>query len=180
MALISEFLSPPYVWFIILILAIAIAAIGFAFYIITKIRKLPEGTERMKQIADYIKQGANAYLKRQYKTIIIIGAIIAVGLGIGIDFAMRWRIGEFSIVFVSFIVGVGCSLLSGYIAMYSATQANVRTANKVKEEGMLGGLKVAFDGGLILGLVIVGLSLLSVVIMLFVSLHSCRIHPLDI
>jgi len=153
--------------FIILILVVAIASVAFAFYIIMKIKKLPEGTPKMSEIASYIRQGANAYLKRQYKTIIIIGAIIAVCLLLGIDLT-RWLSAQFSIVCISFVVGIGCSLLAGYIAMYTSTIANVRSANKVKDEGMIGGLKVAFDGGLILGLLIVSLSLISVVVMLFV------------
>jgi K(+)-stimulated pyrophosphate-energized sodium pump len=165
MSVISDLLSGAALPYIILILAVSIVSIAFAFYIIMKIKKLPEGTPKMAEIASFIRQGANAYLKRQYKTIIIIGAIIAVCLALGLDLP-KWP--QFSIVFVAFLVGIGCSLLSGYIAMYASTMANVRAANKVKDGGMIGGLKVAFDGGLILGLLIVSLSLLSVVIMLFV------------
>ncbi len=167
MAVISELVSGAALPFIIIILVVSIASIAFAVFIILKIKKLPEGTPKMSEIASYIREGANAYLKRQYKTILIIGAIIAVCLAFGIDYS-RWIAGQFSIVFVAFLVGIGCSLLSGYIAMYTSTMANVRSANGVKEGGMIGGLKVAFDGGLILGLLIVSLSLLAVVIMLFV------------
>ncbi|MHA1650485.1 MAG: sodium-translocating pyrophosphatase [Candidatus Helarchaeota archaeon] len=168
MAVIDEILNIANIPFIIIIFIIAIGSIGFAIYLSLKIRDMPEGTQKMKDIAEYIRQGARTYLRRQYKTIIIIGLIITVCLAIGIDWSMHWRIGEFSIVFVAFLTGMGCSLLSGYIAMYTATQANVRTANKVREEGMSKALQVAFDGGLVMGLAVVGLSLLSVMIMLFV------------
>jgi K(+)-stimulated pyrophosphate-energized sodium pump len=167
MSALDQILIGETIPFIILILVVAIGSIAFAFYIIMKIKKLAEGTPKMSEIASYIREGANAYLKRQYKTIIIIGAIIAVCLALGLDYS-KWASGQFSIVFVAFLVGIGCSLLSGYIAMYTSTMANVRAANRVKEGGMIGGLKVAFDGGLILGLLIVSLSLLAVVIMLFV------------
>ena len=154
--------------FIIIVLVIAIVSIAIALYLTLKIKRLSEGTPKMKEIAKYIREGAKAYLKRQYKTIIIIGIIITVALAIGIDYAIGWRAGNFSIVSIAFVVGMVCSLLSGYIAMYTATNANVRTANKIREEGMVGGLKVAFDGGLVMGLAVVGLSLLSVLIMVFV------------
>jgi len=121
----------------------------------------------MLEISRYIRQGANAYLRRQYRTIVIIGVIIAAVLALVIDLP-NWIGGHFSIVFIAYLVGIACSLFSGYIAMYTSTMANVRSANKVMEEGMIGGLKVAFDGGLILGLLIVSLSLLAVVIMLLV------------
>ena len=165
-SVISELLSGEALPFIIVILAVSIGSIVIAFLIIRSIKKIPEGTPKMIEIAGYIREGANAYLRRQYKTILIIGAIIAVCLALGIDYS-KWSSGQFSIVFVAFLVGIGCSLLSGYVAMYTSTIANVRSANRVRESGMIGGLKVAFDGGLILGLLIVSLSLLSVVIMLF-------------
>jgi len=128
---------------------------------------MAEGTEKMKEIAEAIRVGAKAYLNRQYKTILIIGAILAVVLMLVIDLP-RWLTGDLSVIFVSFIIGMLCSLVSGYIAMYTATLSNVRTANKVREEGLESGLRVAFDGGLVMGLCVVGLSLLSVLIMFLV------------
>jgi len=91
MALISEFLSGIYLPFMVVVLLVGIVSIGVALYLTFKIKALPEGTPEMKQISTYIKEGAKAYLKRQYKTIIIIGAIITVGLALGIDYATHWR-----------------------------------------------------------------------------------------
>jgi K(+)-stimulated pyrophosphate-energized sodium pump len=168
MAVIDDILSAANLPFIIIVLAIAIGSIIIALYLTKKIKDMSEGTPKMKEIADYIRQGAKAYLKRQYKTIIIIGAIVMVALLLGIDYAIGWRNGHFSIVSIAFVVGMGCSLLSGYISMFTATNANVRSANKIREDGTVGGLKVAFDGGLVMGLAVVGLSLLAVMIMIFV------------
>ncbi len=167
MSIINELLTPQTLPFIIVVLVVAIVSIVIALYLTLKIKTLSEGTPKMKEVAQYIRDGAKAYLKRQYKTIVIIGLIIAVALAIGIDFIMSPSLGIFSIVSIAFLVGMGCSLLSGYISMYTATNANVRTANKIREEGMVGGLKVAFNGGLVMGLAVVGLSLLSVIIMMF-------------
>ncbi|NVM29262.1 MAG: sodium-translocating pyrophosphatase [Candidatus Helarchaeota archaeon] len=167
MAILNELLTPATLPFIIVVLVVAIVSIAIALFLTLKIKALSEGTPKMKEIAQYIREGAKAYLKRQYKTIIIIGLIIAVALAIGIDLLMSPSAGIFSIVSIAFLAGMGCSLLSGYIAMYTATNANVRTAQKVREEGMVGGLKVAFNGGLVMGLAVVGLSLLAVIIIMF-------------
>jgi K(+)-stimulated pyrophosphate-energized sodium pump len=165
MAFINNLLKPEYIPFIIIILVAATASIVYALYLAFKVRSLPEGTPKMQQIAQYIREGSQAYLHRQFKTIIIIGAIIAVGLAFGIDYWVHWRVGEFSMVFGAFIIGISCSLIAGYIAMYTATNANVRCSNKIKEEGMSAALKVALNGGLVMGLAVVGLSLLSVALM---------------
>ncbi|NVM53593.1 MAG: sodium-translocating pyrophosphatase [Candidatus Helarchaeota archaeon] len=168
MTLLTDLLTVQYLPFILIILIIAIASIGIALYITKKIKDMPEGTPKMKEIAQYIREGSQAYLKRQFKTILIIGSIITVALALGIDYAIHWRIGEFSMVFGAFLIGMGCSLIAGYIAMYTATNANVRTTNRIKEEGMSKALKVAFNGGMVMGLAVVGLSLLAVTIMVLV------------
>lgn len=165
MTLLTDLLSAQYLPFILIILIVALASIGFALYLFFKIRALPEGTPRMQEIAKYIREGAQAYLHRQFKTIIIIGAIIAIALIVGIDL-MNWLASKFSMVFGAFIIGTACSLIAGYIAMHTATNANVRVTNKVKEEGVSGALKIAFNGGLVMGLAVVGLCLLSVIIMI--------------
>ncbi|MFX1295280.1 MAG: sodium-translocating pyrophosphatase [Promethearchaeota archaeon] len=168
MVLINNFLKIEYTAFIIIILVIAIGSIAFALYLTIKVSRLPEGTPKMKEIAAYIREGAKAYLKRQFKTILIIGIIITVVLAIGIDYVIHWRVGNFSMVFGSFLIGMGCSLIAGYIAMYTATNANVRTTNKIKEEGISKALKLAFNGGMVMGLAVVGLSLLAVTIMFLI------------
>ncbi|MHA1650486.1 MAG: sodium/proton-translocating pyrophosphatase, partial [Candidatus Helarchaeota archaeon] len=155
MSLFTDLLTLQYLPFILLTLIISLFSIGFALYLIFKIKKLPEGTKRMQEIANYIREGSRAYLYRQFKTIIIIGAIITVALAIGLDYNLYWRFGQFSMIFGAFIIGTACSLFVGYIAMDTATYANVRVTNKVKEEGLSSALKVAFNGGMVMGLMVV-------------------------
>ncbi len=168
MSLFTDLLTLQYLPFILLTLIISLFSIGFALYLVVKIKKLPEGTKRMQEIANYIREGSRAYLYRQFKTIIIIGAIITVALAIGLDYNLYWRFGQFSMIFGSFIIGTACSLFVGYIAMDTATYANVRVTNKVKEEGLSSALKVAFNGGMVMGLMVVGLSLLSITLLILV------------
>ncbi|MHA1276147.1 MAG: sodium-translocating pyrophosphatase [Candidatus Helarchaeota archaeon] len=168
MPLINELLTLQYLPFILLILSVGIFSIGFAIFLFFRIKNLPEGTPEMQEIASHIREGAQAYLHRQFKTIILIGAIIATALAIGIDYIIYWRAGQFSIVFIAFIGGTACSLIAGYIAMQTATNANVRVTNLVKKEGISGALRVAFNGGLVMGLAVVGLSLLSVIVLILI------------
>ncbi|MFX1298733.1 MAG: sodium/proton-translocating pyrophosphatase, partial [Promethearchaeota archaeon] len=121
MTVLNEILTIEAIPFIVIIVVVAVVSIAIALVLTYKIKALSEGTPKMKEIAQYIREGAKAYLKRQYKTIIIIGLIITVVLAIGIDWTLGWRLGNFSIVSIAFLVGMGCSLLSGYIAMYTAT-----------------------------------------------------------
>lgn len=169
--------TPIYILFIIITLGVGLGSILYAIILIRKIKKMAEGTDKMKEIAKAIRVGAKAYLKRQYKTIAIIGAVLAIILLLVIDL-IQWLQGQLSIIFISFIVGMICSMVSGYIAMYTATLSNVRTANKVREEGIESGLTVAFNGGMVMGLCVVGLSLLSVLLMyIILSLVTPVIPP---
>ena len=112
--------------------------------------KEDEGTERMKEIASFIQEGANAFMKREFTTIsyfIIIIAIFLYFLGIDIS--------------IGFILGAVISLIAAYIGMSIAVRANVRTSNAARESGEKA-LKIAFLGGSVTGLTIVGLSLIGV------------------
>ena len=153
-----------YVLFIIITVSIATASLLFAYLIIRKIKGMSEGTEKMKEIAKAIRDGANTYLKRQYRTILIIGVILTVVLFFAIDLG-NWLRSFPTFIFLAFFIGMICSLASGWISMYTATLSNVRTTNQVKENGLKEGLDVAFNGGMVMGLCVVGLSLLAVIIM---------------
>src|SRR5665647_205044 len=107
------------------------------------------GTPEMRAIGDAIREGAMAYLARQYKTI----AIISVILGVVIIFGINWQTG------VAFLMGAFFSALSGYIGMYVSVNANIRTASAARRT--LGeALQVSFRGGAVSGLAVVSLSLL--------------------
>jgi K(+)-stimulated pyrophosphate-energized sodium pump len=130
-----------------------VLALIFAYYlVVTKINTVSPGTERMQEIAGYISEGAMAFLKRQYKImvsfVVILGTIIAVGIN--------------PMTAVCFVVGCTFSALAGFFGMKVATKANVRTANAAKENGMNKALSVAFSGGAVMGMCVVGLGLIGV------------------
>ena len=140
--------------------ALAVVALLFAFYKIAFVSKQDAGTERMKEIAAAINDGAKAFLFAEYKilAIFIVVLFIAIGLGLG-----SW------ITALCFLFGALFSILAGYIGMNVATKANVRTANAARESGMNKALSIAFSGGSVMGMCVVGLGLLgaSVLFLIF-------------
>ena len=135
------------------VLAVVAAVIGLvvAFCLAAWIRKTEEGTDRMKEIAGYIREGAMAFLKREYKTMVIVIVVLFLLIGIGID----W------ITAILYVFGALLSVLAGYFGMQVATLGNVRTANAAMESGMNKALKIAFRSGAVMGLCVSGLGLLG-------------------
>ncbi len=129
----------------------SIIAIVFAASLFYYVLKYPEGTEEMKRISSAIREGAKAYLKRQYSVLIVFIAIMSIVLGLALSILDA----------VAFIFGGILSILSGYIGMTAATKANVRTTEAVKK-GLDEGLRVAFVGGCVMGCITVGLGLLGI------------------
>ena len=129
-----------------------IIALLFAFFLASKVSRQEEGNERMKEIALAIREGANAFLNAEYKILVvfIIVLFILIGLGIG-----NW------VTAVCFVVGAVFSTLAGNFGMKVATKANVRTANAAMKGGMNRALSVAFSGGAVMGMSVVGLGLLG-------------------
>lgn len=130
---------------------VGVIALLYAFYKASSISKVAVGNDRMKEISSYIQEGAMAFLSREYKTLIIFAVVLFAILCLGIN----WQTG------VCFAVGAIFSASAGYFGMKVATQANVRTANAAKESGMNKALEVAFSGGSVMGMVVVGLGLLG-------------------
>lgn len=140
--------------------ALAVVALLFAFYKIAFVSKQDAGTERMKEISAAINDGAKAFLFAEYKilAIFVVVLFIAIGLGLG-----SW------ITALCFLFGALFSILAGYIGMNVATKANVRTANAARTSGMNKALSIAFSGGSVMGMCVVGLGLLgaSVLFLIF-------------
>ena len=138
----------------ILIIApiIGIIAILFGLYKASYVGKQDAGNERMKEISGYIHEGAMAFLQREYKALVVFVVVLAIVL----FFAINWQTA------VCFIVGAIFSVLAGYIGMNTATKANVRTAQAAHTHGMSKALDIAFSGGAVMGLVVVGLGIVGI------------------
>lgn len=131
---------------------LGIVALLFAFVLASKVGREEEGTDRMHEISSAIRDGANAFLKAEYKILVVFAAVLFVLIGFGVD----WKTA------VCFVIGAAFSTLAGYFGMNVATKANVRTANAARVGGMNRALSIAFSGGAVMGMSVVGLGLLGV------------------
>ena len=135
----------------------AILALGFAWYFFRQMMKESEGSATMKEIALFVRKGAMAYLKQQYKVVTIVFVILAVFFAIlayGFGVQNTW-------VPFAFLTGGFFSGLAGFVGMKTATYASARTANAAMRS-LNSGLKVAFRSGAVMGLTVVGLGLLDI------------------
>ena len=138
----------------------AVIALIFAAYLARKVGRQSAGSERMKEIAAAIAEGARAFLTAEYKILIIFVAVLFVLIGIGIG---NW------VTAICFVVGALFSTVAGYCGMTVATKANVRTANAAKESGMNKALSIAFSGGAVMGMCVAGLGALGVSLVYIVT-----------
>jgi len=140
-------------------LALGLLAVVTAVILALKVRAMDAGTAAMREIASAVEEGAKAYLSRQIKTISFIAVIIFLLILISKGIILGWDAG--SATAGGFVIGAVCSLLAGFIGMRVAVIANVRTA-QAATHGAQPALRVAFNGGAVTGLLVVGLALLSV------------------
>ncbi len=139
----------------IIVMFAVVLGLGYAALNFYLTKKLKEGNERMQHIAAKIREGANAFIFYEYKIVAIIGAIVALVLGLFI----AWEAG------VAFVIGAVMSATAGFIGMKIATYANVRVTNAANETRSTGKtLKVAFRGGSVMGLCVAGFALLGAIV----------------
>ena len=137
----------------------SVCALGMAWYFFKTMMKADEGTPRMREIAEYVRKGAMAYLKQQYKVVLIVFIVLAIIFAImayGFNAQNPW-------VPFAFLTGGFFSGLAGFFGMKTATYASGRTAEAARQ-GLDKGLKIAFRSGSVMGLVVVGLGLLDIAV----------------
>ncbi len=145
----------PLIFWIVPAAAVIALAVAWAFY--RSMKREDEGTPRMREIAEHVRKGAMAYLRQQYKVVLIVFIILALFfayLAYGVGVQNPW-------VPFAFLTGGFFSGLAGYFGMKTATYASARTANAARQS-LDRGLKVAFRSGAVMGLVVVGLGLLDI------------------
>lgn len=145
---------PPIFWFVP---AASVAALLFAYGFYSRMKRENEGTERMREIAGYVRKGAMAYLRQQYKVVSIVFVVLALffaWLAYGVGVQNPW-------VPFAFLTGGFFSGLAGFFGMKTATYASARTAQAARQS-LDRGLRVAFRSGAVMGLVVVGLGLLDI------------------
>ena len=155
-----------YLW---VILGISLVALVFAYYLVREVLAAPEGTQKMREIAAAIQEGAKAYLSRQFRTVGIFLAILTIGLFFVLPAPANAVHSELSIKIgrsLAFILGAGFSAVTGYAGMWLAVRANVRTANAARESGLRRALRIAFRAGGVAGMFTVGLGLLGATVIL--------------
>ena len=151
-----------------LILACSVIGLLFAVFLIRDVLRRDVGTERMREISDAIKQGAEAFLRRQYGTIILLALALAALIYILYAFVRTPTehdpTGPLALAFwttVSFIFGAACSVAAGYMGMWTSIRSNIRTASEATK-GINGALQTALRGGAVSGFFVVAMSLLGV------------------
>jgi len=144
---------------------IGVIVLAYAYFVYRGLKSLPEGNDKMREIAAAIQEGAMVFLKKEYQIILIFVAIIFILLGISINFATAF----------AYLGGAACSILAGFFGMKAATHANVRTAHAAATEGQGKALQVAFKGGNVMGLSVAGLGLLGLAVAFFIGITNADI-----
>jgi K(+)-stimulated pyrophosphate-energized sodium pump len=154
------------------ILGVSLLALAFAYYLVREVLAAPEGTQRMREIALAIQEGAKAYLSRQFRTLGIFLALLTVVLFFVLPVPDNAAHSDLAIRFgrsIAFILGAAFSAITGYSGMWLAVRGNVRVANAAREAGLRRALRIAFRTGGVAGMFTVGLGLFgaTAIILLF-------------
>lgn len=141
-------------------IAMGIVGLVFAYILSSFVGKAESGSERMKEISTAIHEGAKAFLFAEYRVLVIFVVVLFVAIGFGLG---NW------ITAFCFVCGSAASVLAGYCGMNVATKANVRTARAAEKGGMVSALAIAFRGGAVMGMCVVGLGLLGCTLVYYLT-----------
>jgi len=156
-------------WVIYLIPLMGLAGLVFAYVKAKWVAAQDPGTDRMKELAGYVQEGALAFLRREYRVlaifVLVVAGLLVLANVVGESTAQNFRT---PLVALSFVLGAACSGAAGWFGMRVATNANIRTTNAART-GLAGALKVAFSGGTVMGMLVVGLAVtgLGVLMLLY-------------
>lgn len=139
---------------------VGVLALLFAFYKASFVSRQDAGNERMKEISSYISEGAMAFLTREYKALVVFVIVLAIILAVGLKSIPTA---------ICFVVGAIFSVAAGYVGMKVATKANVRTTNAAWKGGLGKALDVAFSGGVVMGMCVVGLGIIGITCAYFLT-----------
>ena len=140
-----------------------------AFVVYLLVMKYPDGEDKVKKIGDQIHTGALAFMKTEYKYLLIFISVLVV--------LVWFALGIYSAVAV--VVGAACSSLAGFIGMYAATKANVRTATAAQKDGPAAALSVSFYGGSVMGLCVAALGLIGLGALYYFFVPASHVHALE-
>ncbi|MEJ5220882.1 MAG: sodium-translocating pyrophosphatase [Tepidiforma sp.] len=156
-------------------LGAGVIALLFAAWTARRVLAEDEGTETMKQIARAIQEGAAAFLRREYTFLAVFVVIVAVALAVFVDYDVLDRFGpqdgeltDFPRTAAAYVLGAISSALTGYVGMYIAVRANVRTAAKARV-GLNPGLRVAFSSGAVMGITVTGISVIGLALVYLIT-----------
>ncbi len=143
----------PITW-LWLALVLALAALGLAFYFAREVNSANPGSERMQELMGAIREGAMAFIRREYTAVAVFVAVLAVLIGVLLDWGWPWG-------WIAYVFGAFLSALAGFIGMRIATAANARTAEAARQGGIAKALPLSFRGGAVMGFTVAGLGLLG-------------------
>ena len=158
---------------VLLAVICALVAVVYGVLLIRWLLALPAGDDKMREVSAAVQTGARAYLGRQYRTIAMVGIVVFAILGFALGARQGWGLGWETAI--GFLVGACLSAAAGYIGMMVSVRVNVRTAEAAKS-GLGPALKVAFRGGSVTGLLVVGLALLGVTVYYWIGTHFWGDH----